>query len=532
MDGRRSGPRAAPYRAPADAVVPLILLRSAAALLMLFATAVPARDLLGVYQDALQADPQIRQAEANRRAARETRPQAWANLLPQLEGTAAMTRNHAAGTQGQFLVRPSGGFGVVPLQTQTDASSHSWALNLRQNLFSWSHWMQLKAAGSQVAQAEANYQAAEQNLIQRVAQTYFNVLTAVDNLEAQQASLEAIARQLDQAQRRFEVGLIAITDVEEARAARDTAAAAVIAAKRSLATAEDQLEEITGRRYDELNRPGDDMPLAVPEPADPDRWVQISLEQNASLVATRLAADIARDDVQLAFGGHLPSLDLLASRTYTHGNANEVIGGVPFNDVITRSNDRQYSLQITMPIFSGGATQSRVRQTQYQWLAAKEAVVQVSRATERQARDAYLGVIAGVARVRALRQALQSSRISLHATEAGYEVGTRTAVDVLNARRALVQAQTDYSGSRYDYMISMVALRLAAGTLDRTQIQSLNGLLGETVPTASPMLTPESLPAPAPGPGPQVPLPPATVTPPAGAVQPPGRQSASAPGSP
>jgi len=152
-------------------------------------------------------------------------------------------------------------------------------VNLRQNVFSWSNWMALKGAGREVAQAEATYQAAEQQLILRVAQAYFSVLAAEDGLEANQASLEAISRQLDQANKRFEVGLIAITDVQEAKAARDTAAAAVIAAKRTLATSEDQLQEITGQKYDRLSKPGGDMPLKSPEPADESRWVNISLEQ-------------------------------------------------------------------------------------------------------------------------------------------------------------------------------------------------------------------------------------------------------------
>src|SRR5581483_11598817 len=215
---------------------------------------------------------------------------------------------------------------------------------------------------------------------------YFNVLSALDGLEANQASLEAISRQLDQANKRFEVGLIAITDVQEAKAARDTAAAAVIAGKRTLATAGDQLSEITGQKYDSLNKPGDNMPLNNPEPADEDRWVTASLDQNVSLLSSRLAADVARENVRIAFGGHLPTLDLLASKSRTTTDGSEAFPpGNPFG-LNSAVNDRQYTLQITVPIFSGGFTQSRVRQAQYQWIAAKEGVVQSSRATERLAR--------------------------------------------------------------------------------------------------------------------------------------------------
>jgi len=484
-----------------------------------------AKDLVGVYEDAVRNDPQIRAADANRLASRESRPQALAALLPQISGTAAYARAHSSGFQDQIEENPlTQSLFLVPLQYTASNTDKQWALTLRQNLFSWSNWQSLKAASSQVAQAEANYAAAEQNLILRVSQTYFNVLSNQDNLEAQQASLQAIARQLDQANKRYEVGLIAITDVQEAKAARDTASAAVIAAKRTLATAEDQLEEITAEKYDVLSKPGRDMPLNMPEPADEGRWVHISLEQNATLVSSRLAADIARDNVKVAFGGHLPTLDLVAGRSYTRQNGLYNYAGFPLDDFGSKINDRQISLQLTVPIFSGGLTQSKVRQSQYLWIAAKEQMVQTSRATERQARDAYLGVISGIARVEALRQALESSETALQATEAGYEVGTRTAVDVLNARRSLVQAQTDYSGSRYDYIVSMIQLRFAAGNLDRAQLAQINNWLAVSAPTSPPVETPESLTPKLPPASTTAPTLPSSVPPPAGSPQPAGRQ--------
>jgi outer membrane protein len=469
--------------------------------------AAPAKDLIGVFEDALHNDPVIRQADANRLAARESKPQALAALLPQLNGTAGWTRDHNSGIQTQIFSIPNPSPSnpaaqqliTAQLPDTIDSTSYQWGLSLRQNVFSWSNWMALKAASHEVAQAEANYAAAEQQLILRVSQAYFAVLTAYDTLQADQTALEAISRQLDQANKRFEVGLIAITDVEDAKAARDSAASTVIAAKRTLATSEDQLQEITGQQYDALAKPGADMPLNNPEPAEQDRWVNISLEQNLTLISSRLAADIARENVRVAFGGHLPTLDLVAGRSYQQSNSNESFGNGPgeapatFPDIFNKSNDRQIGLQFTLPIYSGGFTQSKVRQAEYQWIAAKEGVVQSSRATERQARDAYLGVISGIARVQALRQAVESNHTSLKATEAGYEVGTRTSVDVLNARRLLVQAETDYATARYDYIVSVLQLRLAAGNLDRTQLTELNGWLTLTVPTLPALATPESL---------------------------------------
>jgi outer membrane protein len=495
-----------------------------------------AKDLVGVYDDAVHNDPQIRAADANRLASRESRPQAIAALLPQISGSASYTRDHNTSLQDSpNLGAVSGAPLVVAVPTTSLPTEKNWALNLRQNIFSWSNWMTLKAADGQVAQAEANYVAAEQNLILRVSQAYFNVLSALDNLDAQQASLEAIARQLDQADKRYDVGLIAITDVQEAKSARDTAAAAVIAAKRTLATAEDQLQEITGRKYDSLSKPGTEMPLNMPQPAEEDQWVQISLDQNASLISSRLAADIARDNVKVAFGGHLPTLDLVAGRTHSEQdgfygtNYGPPIPPISVPDYAGHVNDRQVSLQLTVPIFTGGLTQSKVRQSQYLWIAAKEQMVQTSRATERQARDAYLGVISGIARVQSLRQALESSQTALKATEAGYEVGTRTAVDVLNARRTLVQAQTDYSGSRYDYIVSIVQLRLAAGNLDRAQLVQINGWLGLSAPTSPPVETPESLMPKLPPANTSAPITPQSVLPPPGTPQPPGRQPTNRP---
>jgi outer membrane protein len=369
-------------------------------------------------------------------------------------------------------------------------------LNLRQNVFSRSNWMALKAASATVAEAEATYQAAEQQLILRVAQAYFAVLTADDTLQANQAALEAISRQLDQANKRFEVGLIAITDVEDAKAARDSAASTVIAGKRTLATTQYQLAEITGQNYGRLAKPGMDMPLLNPEPADEDRWVNTSLEQNPTLVSSRLAADVARDNVRVAVGGHMPTLDFVAAKSYQQAHTDEAFGPPTpgnFPDVFSETHDRQIGLQFTLPIFSGGLTQSKVRQAEYQWIAAKEGVVQSSRATERAARDAYLGVISGVARVQSLRQALESNQTALKATEAGYEVGTRTSVDVLNARRNLVQAQTDYASGRYDYIVSVLQLRLAAGTLDRPELTQVNGWLNTSETTAPAVPTPETI---------------------------------------
>jgi len=451
--------------------------------MLLTAASAQAEDLKSVYERALANDPQIREADALRRAAREARPQAWAAILPQISGSASKTRADTT-SSGQFPQEqrlPTGQTVVLNFlsSSTSEPETDRWSLDLRQSLISWDNWVAIKRASRQVAQAEADFQAAEQQLIVRVAEAYFNVLAAQDTVDAQSSALEAISRQLEQAEKRFEVGLIAVTDVQEAKAARDSAAAAVIAAKRQLASTEELLREITAEKYAELAKPGESMPLKSPEPADEAQWVERSMEQNLALVSSRLAAEIARDNVRAAFGGHLPELDLVASKSNTEQSSpiNFSSGNVGLRT--SDSDDESYSLQVTLPIFSGGATQSRVRQSEFQWRAARERLTRVSRQTERQARDAYLGVISEISRVNALRQALESNQTALKATEAGYEVGTRTAVDVLEARRSLTQAQTNYSRSRYDYILNVLRLRFASGTLDRATLEEVNTWLTE-----------------------------------------------------
>lgn len=456
-------------------------------------------DLLGVYDQALVNDPQIREAEATRKADREVRPQAIGALLPQLSGNAGKNRQWSDGTgfNQQPILNPQ--TGQVEVQTvgtggQGVNTTKTWGLQARQSVFSWANWMNLRTANHEVAQAEADYMVALQSLAQRVAQQYFAVLQAHDTLDAVEAAREAVQRQLDQAERRFEVGLIAITDVQEARAARDDAAAAVIAAKRSLASAEEQLRATIGEKPDRLNKPTEDMPLVSPNPASEDEWVRISMEQNAALISSRLAADIARDAVKGTYNNFLPQVDLTAGRNFT-----DLDGTTASNGFDLQSGRETYgksvALQITMPLFTSGINVSRTKQSQYRWIAAKERLERTSRNTERTARDAYQSVTSEIARVQALKQAVESSRTALAATEAGYEVGTRTSVDVLAQRRTLIQAQTNYSAAKYSYLNNVIALRLAAGDLDRSVIEDINRWLTVPVEAPAPAATPVPPPA-------------------------------------
>jgi outer membrane protein len=433
-------------------------------------------DLAAVYQRALRNDPQLREAEANRLAALEARPQALAALLPQLAGAGGYTHDESG---GKFTYFSQAGLASANSLTKSDISQ--WSVQLRQTVFHWDQFATLRQAGVQAAQAEVDYRAAQESVILRTATAYFNVLAARDTLDAAEAAREAIGRQLEQAEKRFEVGLIAITDVEEAKAAADQATATVIAAKRALATSREQLRELTGDAFDELARPGDDMPLVAPAPASEAEWVKAALDQNLTLSSARLAADIARENIAAARGGHFPTVDIVARKSGTITNADTAAFGVT-SPADTTNNDKQVGVQVTVPIYAGGGTSSRVREAVYRHRAARERLERTARATERATRDAYLGVLSEISRVQALKQALASTRTALEATEAGYEVGTRTAVDVLLARQRLFDAQTSYARSRYDYVINVLALEEAAGTLDEARLTRVNGWLGQTVP--------------------------------------------------
>jgi len=476
--------------------------------LALLGSAARSENLLDVYQAAVKSDPLIREAEARRLAALEAKPQARGLLFPQISvgGDAYTASADTQGFQRQFreVVDPLTGESSVvavsvPYTNSTDTDSlWSYDAQLTQTLFRWDQWQRLKQADSQVALAEANYRAAQQDLMVRVSTRYFDVLAADDTLAAAQATLEAVNRQLEQAEKRFEVGLIAITDVQEARAAHDSATAGVIAAKRALASAQEFLRELTGEAYAQLVKPLEEMPLDQPQPFDEQAWVDQALEQNLNVVAARLGVDIAKTNVKIAQSGHMPTLDFYARYGESASDA-ESLTRVPaeFQDPnlppqsfpadLDRTDD-QVGIRLNIPIFTGGVTRSQVREQTYLHRAERERLEGAVRGAERQTRDSYLGVLAEKARVTALKQAVKSNQTALEATEAGFEVGTRTTVDVLDARRRLFEAQRDYSRSRYDYLINLVRLKSAAGVLVPQDLTAINGFL--TTPAPLPVVRP------------------------------------------
>ena len=437
--------------------------------------AAQAASLLEIYQQALQSDPQIHEAEARRLAALEARPQARGAYLPELSLGGDWTRSEFDGTSVE--IDSDGSLGS--LTSASESEVRRWQFTLRQSLFRWDKIVGLRRADKLVAKAEAVREAAQQDLIVRVAQRYFDVLAAEDRLTSIHANRTAIARQLEQAKQRFEVGLIAITAVQESQAAYDNAIADEIAAKRSLATSREFLREIIGEYVPALSAPGEDFPLITPEPADEASWVNLSMSQNLNLVASRIDEQLARDEISFQRNGHYPSIELVANSGESDTEADRSFNNSPFIPADSDGSSDSISIQFNLPLFAGGATSSRVREAVYLHRASREQLQRVTRETERQARDAYLGVVSERSRVKALQQAVASSRTALEATEAGFEVGTRTIVDVLNSQFSLYLAITNYYQSRYDYVLNALRLKQAAGTLEVQDLERIDRWLRE-----------------------------------------------------
>jgi len=437
-------------------------------------------DLLNIYQRALQNDPVIREAEAIYLATLESRPQARSSLLPQLTlNASATTADSTDNTSTTDFQTGEPSFGVISSQTERDSTSLS--LNLDQIIFDKSRFVAFRQAGKQVLRADTDYELAKQDLLIRVAETYFDVLAADDTLAAEQAAREAIGRQLEQAQRRFEVGLIAITDVQESQAGYDLSIATEISAQRFLATAREFLREIIGEYIADLASPASEIPLLSPEPANVEDWVRASFEQNLALTSSRITAEIALDDIAIQRGSRLPVLRL--SGSYSESESDTIRstfffdGSNTVNPSTSAPEGYNLSLNFSVPIFTGGFNSSRIRQAVYQHRAALETLERVARQTERQTRDAYLGVISEISRVRALRQAVRSSETALRATEAGFQVGTRTTVDVLVSQNTLTRARTNFARSRYDYILNVLRLQYATGSLSVENLSEVNDWL-------------------------------------------------------
>jgi len=414
-----------------------------------------AADLWEIFLQAEAGDPQYRAVRAETRATFQAMPQARALLLPTVDFSLNSSANDQS-IDSQF-----GFTGDVSF------NSFDYALNLSQPIFRFGRLVGIKQANSEIRQAEAELEAALQDLMVRAADRYFDVLAALDNLEFARAERRSLSRQLEQARKRFEVGVSAITDVQEAQSGFDRAVADEILAENELDDAREALREVTGTYYQALSGLEDGVPLAAPEPADIDEWTQVALAQNLGIDAANHALAVARDEIKRQASGHLPTLDLVASHSFRDS------GGQFGSETETTS----VGIQLNVPIFEGGIVLSRTREARALHEQALEDLNRQRRIAQRQTRDAFRGIMSGISRIQALEQAVKSSRTALEATRAGFEVGTRTAVDVVDAERALSEAQRDLSRARYDYIVDTLRLKRAAGTLSPNDLRQVNAWL-------------------------------------------------------
>jgi outer membrane protein len=418
-----------------------------------------ADDLVSVYQLALDSDPQYQAAVEAHRAALEVIPQSRAALLPNIAITGDVSRN-------RFDPRNS--------DDTSYSTNQTYSVGLRQALYQRERFLQLEQADNRVVQADAQLVAAQQDLLLRVATRYFLVLGAQDNVAFVEADKEAIARTLDQAQQRFDVGLAAITDTLEAQARYDIAVSDAINAERLLDDTREALRELTGELPIAPEVLKAEIPLMTPEPVDQEAWVTVALEQNPLVLAARAATEVAKQEIQVQNSGHYPSLDMVADYSYRD---TQFGGFTPLE-----RNDSAIGLQLSLPLYEGGLVSSQTRQSRYQYNQAREEQEKQRRATERQARDNYRGVISGISKVSALQRAVVSNEKAVEAAETGFEVGTRAVVDVLDAQRELLRARRDHARSRYDYLLDTLRLKQAAGILHETDLVQINNWLEDFVP--------------------------------------------------
>jgi outer membrane protein len=432
-----------------------------------------AEDLLAVYQQAVQNDPQLAAAAAARDASRELKPQALSFVLPNIQGLAETDKNTLR-TNSSGTFPPSG---------RTNFNSNYWQAQLVQPLFNWQLIAGLGQADALVRQANNQYSYAEQELMYRTADRYFGVLLANDTLAFAQAEKAAIGRQLDQAKQRFEVGLIAVTDIHDAQARYDLTVAQENDARMQVANALEALREVTGTGYEKLAPLAATLPLDPPAGSDAEGWVKQGVDGNPLVLAATEAANAARKEIERQRAGHYPTLD--ATATYMDSSYNGSRQGAGYD-----GEDTIYGLQLKLPIFEGGRISSQVRQAQKQYLESQQRLEQQRRATTRETRDAYLGVNVAISQVKAYIQAVVSNQSALEATELGYRVGTRTSVDVLDAERELYGAKRDLASARYNYVLSVLHLEQASGQLGQDDLARVNGWLDATASASPPPASP------------------------------------------
>jgi len=419
---------------------------------LIYCFPIQAENLLELYKLAEQNDPQLKIANSERLITLQKKPQAQAPLSPQVTLNANTSENWNKNSN-----------------TSTENSIIGFNVSLSYALYRRDLTIQLNQTDNQIQQAEANYETARQVLIKRLADSYFAILAASDNVKFALGAKKAFKQQLNDATQRFEVGLIAITDVQEAQAGYDIAVADVIVAENRLNNAYEDLRAITGNYHSVLASLKPEAKIMVPKNADLDVWTEIALQQNPQVLAIQQALEVATQEIAKQRATNWPTVDLVSNYNYSDSIRGEQTG----NNVSGAS----VGLQLRYSLYSGGAVESRIKEAQQRRIQTLDRLEQQRRTVQMQTRQAFLNLLSNVSRIKALKQALKSIQTALKAIQTGFELGTRTSVDVVNAQRDLLRAQNNHSTARYDYVISTLQLKQAVGMLNLEDLEIVNSWL-------------------------------------------------------
>lgn len=431
-------------------------------LLVVMASPALALDFLQACELAEKSDPVLQQAEYQYQSVAESRSQSQSSLLPQLE-LSLYSRKDETDTSN------SSDTALFP-NAKNSYTTDGYTLSLKQSIYKHELYLQLEQSGINIARAAAELESERQSLILRVARAYYALLAAQDSQRFARAEKKAIERQLEQAQKRFDVGMTAITDVKEAQAQYDMAVAQQIIAENKVLTAREALKVIIGEVPGDLKNLSDTMPLLTPDPAVIDQWVESAKQNNPQLKSASYLLESSQKQVDINRAGHYPSLSLQLSRD----------NNTPGGDAVARDvEDTTAMLELNVPLYSGGLTSSRTRQAIAEVNKTRAHYDRVMRELIQQVRDSYLGVMASIAQVKALKQALISSQTAYQATQAGFEVGSRTAVEVLTVLREQYRAERDYAQARYDYILNLLNLKQAAGIVSLEDVKQVNQWLSD-----------------------------------------------------
>lgn len=441
-------------------------------LLISFSLTAPvlADDLSQVYQLALQNDPVINRAKADKELAYSGVSLNRSNLLPQISGSVSYSMN--SGDQIDTNTDSQGN--VVFTTFDSEQDTLSMGLDLRMSLYDHANWIGMDRAEKVAQQGDANLASALQLLIVRVTNAYLSVLREQDSVVFVKAELRAIERQLEQTKQRFEVGLTAITDVHEAQANYDNTIARQIRAENQLELRLEELREITGKYHENISVLDTELFSATsPNPANVDEWLTLAEDSNFDLLVQRFAKDIAMEDIKSAKAGHYPTLSLSAS----YGNRDTSTSSRNRTTDLPTLNSQSIGVSVNVPIYNGGRISTNTEQARSRYVIASENLELAYRQTVRSVRSSYNDVKAAVSTIRALEQSVVSADSALKATEAGFDVGTRTIVDVLNSTRNLFDARRNLADARYNFVTAIISLKRAAGTLTEDDLLAINRVM-------------------------------------------------------